>query len=418
MKNNVPYTIRAVLEEDYVPEGDGHLNAASLLVLRLDAEKNRNKAMEKLRDNSTIFYITLWDSLSVESQQIVRAHEDFEEADLEQDPNSLWLIITSTHLTNANGGGDEMRLFDRIQLEREFAAFSQKNLSIGIFITKFTEWKRTLVGAGVAETQQPQLALEFLSKLDAARYGSMMTDLTNQAMRGIALPQTLAEAYTVASNWRILKSPGSSQETQSVFVLADDNRGKSDNRGGRGGRGGRDGRNQAENRGGGGGREGRGRRGRGGSAEATPNRNAGGRGKVGSEGAEGFKEYRTCRICLKKGHLAKDCPDNAIEVPNLALVGVGEIDYDDEDGEYEANYVVVPRTEDCKQESCSVLFTSTEVLLDNQASQSVFSNEMLLHELEDIVPYHIGGIDGSQAGGLRIAQAGSFKDLEGVAGTV
>ena len=383
MKNNVPYVVPAVELEDYtplVPEGGVQINNAQIALLRMEAEKTRNKVVARFKESATVFFITLWDSTSVESQEVIRQHPDFEDADLRQDPNILWAIILETHLTNMNGGGDEMRVFDRIQLERNFNSFSQRNLTVGVFKTQFTEFRRTLTGAGVAESTEQELAAQFLSKLDMNRYGSMMTDLTNQAMRGIPMPQTLADAYTVAANWRVSKSAAVSGDMQSVFTFADDAPGRidkgsdiekvKDRENGRGhpwrggGRGGRnDGRGRANNR--------TGRNSARGNGNGNRNSDArgGGRNTVSGRGANaGGVEYRTCRICLQKGHLAKDCPDNEDRV----MMAIGEDDEADEDAIYESNFVVTPKCA-CPEDFERAFFTATEVLLEKSSIAINFS---------------------------------------------
>lgn len=44
-------------------------------------------------------FATLWELLSVESGEEVSQHAQFLQADLDQDPNVLWIIIRGTHLT-------------------------------------------------------------------------------------------------------------------------------------------------------------------------------------------------------------------------------------------------------------------------------------------------------------------------------
>jgi hypothetical protein len=42
-------------------------------------------------------YATLWDSILVESQEIIRVQSGFEAVDMEQDLNLLFVIIRETH---------------------------------------------------------------------------------------------------------------------------------------------------------------------------------------------------------------------------------------------------------------------------------------------------------------------------------
>jgi hypothetical protein len=61
----------------------------------------------------------------------------------------------------------------------------------------------------------------------------------------------------------------------------------------------------------------------------------------------------------------------------------------------------------------------TELLksVDNQASQHVFRNTDLLHNIAPITPYSLGGIN-SAGGVLTVSSAGSFRDLGGIEGTI
>ena len=69
-----------------------------------------------------------------------------------------------------------------------------------------------------------------------------MSQLTNDASRGTAFPQTLHAAWSVASGWTTSGAKISATgEMHSVFVLAD-NSGKQPGEGSRGGRGGLGGR--------------------------------------------------------------------------------------------------------------------------------------------------------------------------------
>ena len=53
-------------------------------------------------------------------------------------------------------------------------------------------------------------------------------------------------------------------------------------------------------------------------------------------------------------------------------------------------------------DNCSmVLFSPTEVLLDNQADRSIFKNRSLLYNVSNDTPFLIGGIDGASRS-LRI----------------
>jgi predicted lactoylglutathione lyase len=89
------------------------------------------------------------------------------------------------------------------------------------------------------------------------------------------------------------------------------------------------------------------------------------------------------------------------------MVAIGEDDKADDDP-YDSSTFVINDTGDAA--SSSILFTATEVLLDNQAGRSIFKNKNLLSNVSAIRPFYIGGIDG-ESKGLCIKEDGDFKDL-------
>ena len=85
----------------------------------------------------------------------------------------------------------EMRLLDTVRLLDKFNNLRQKQgISIGKFKKLFDHQILISVGAGVPDREEPELAMVFLTKLDATRYGAMMSQLTNDASRGTPFPQT------------------------------------------------------------------------------------------------------------------------------------------------------------------------------------------------------------------------------------
>jgi hypothetical protein len=93
------------------------------------------------------------------------------------------------------------------------------------------------------------------------------------------------------------------------------------------------------------------------------------------------------------------------------MIAVGEDDTADEDVYDSAAFMITDATETTRdRDSNMVLFSPTEVLLDNQAGRSIFKNRSLLSNVSNVTPFYIGGIDGGSRG-LRIDQEGDFEDL-------
>ena len=396
----------------------------------------RQKRVEDLKIQKPAFYMFLWRACSEASKSRIMGDARYDEAERVKDPTVLWEIIRSTHETNPSGGGDQMLLYDRELLVTLFGRFCQQDKAIDAFYTTYKEWMVTLKNAGIEVLTPAQEAMRFLNKLDPFRYGKMMTELTNQASRagGLPFPQTLALAYDTASTHKnnVMIHDKAGGELMSVMVLADHCKptttaGKPNNKRHRGedeevagdvssrrGRGG--------GRGVFGGRDSTGRAGgiaRGGAAGGRARGDGGGR--RGGRAGRG-EDRRVCHHCNVVGHIKYRCSSwLATEEGKKYTNEQAERAYvlEEEGGRddplnlcyWEGNFVV----DGDKRELA--LFTSTEVLLDNQASRSVFHNADLLRDIEDIEPYSLGGIDAS-AGGLRVSKAGVMQGLSGLTGGV
>ena len=417
LKNYIKHVPRLINESDWRPidqeveEGEEQppaYTAGALMEFRKEAEKRRMKIVSNLEENESKFYATLWQSMSLESKEQIKQHVNFVQADLDQDPNVLVLMARDTHLTDIHGAGEALKQMQKETTKCEYNAFTQKpNVSITEFKKEFDGKLLILEGMGVAKPEEPELAMTFLMRLDPLRYAEMITSLSNMAVQGIAFPQTLQSAYNAASSWKTInRKMGNSEAMHSVFAYTDEVVAHNGGRGGRDGRGGRgrDGR----------GRDGRGRDGDGGGRGRGGRDGEGGRGRGGRGGEQQapitLNSTKTCRHCLKKGHIAVNCPDNPDGVPveNRMVLYNTEAIGENDDNDVEELYTTFMITSESS--SASVMFTSTEVLLDNQAGRSIFKNKSFLDDIKDQHPYSLGGVDGS-AEGFKVSQGGSFRDL-------
>ena len=330
--------------------------------------------------------------MSIESKEEVTQHAQFVQADLLHDPNMLWRIIRETHLTNIHGVG--LGPLEIVQMKNKFGQLRQKpGTSIGEFKKEFDLQYEALLGAGVIATAQPELAMLFLSKLDPHRYATMLAQLTNDATLGRAFPQSLHAAWSVASGWKTasVKIAGGS-DMQSVFLLADEvtvgpvsskytTLGSISSKPA--------GRSQSNAK----------------KSQQPPPRNP--LPSVQKQSSSfPTSETRTCRGCLAKGHIYRDCPDNP-KRESKVMIARGEDDTT-EDDIYDSSAYIINDTSD--PASSSIFFTATEVLLDNQAGRSIFKNKDLLSNVCTVTPFYIGGIDGGSRG-LCIQEDGEFNDL-------
>jgi Reverse transcriptase (RNA-dependent DNA polymerase) len=134
-----------------------------------------------------------------------------------------------------------------------------------------------------------------------------------------------------------------------------------------------------------------------------------------SSGKSTGPETRTCRGCFVKGHLYRNCPDNPDRTSagdSKIMVAAGEDDAADDDV-YDSTVFMIEDAlvdDEDPETNSTVLFSITEVLLDNQAGRSLFKNRSLLKNVGSVKPFYIGGIDGGSRG-LRISEEGDFEDL-------
>jgi hypothetical protein len=137
------------------------------------------------------------------------------------------LIIRETHLTNIHGGGAAMSTLDKVHKRDQFSRLCQHSgMSIAMFKKNFENLVSEMDGLGMDQPPDDQLALIYLGKLDRSRYDKMNVQLRNDALRGIAFPGTLKQAYDFASNWKKLDNVKTSTsgdiDSSYAFVLCDD----------------------------------------------------------------------------------------------------------------------------------------------------------------------------------------------------
>lgn len=297
IKTGDPYVVTKIKREDYLPDDEDEddedavvLTATQLGLLKVEAIKRKKNEASEMESNHPKFYASLWESLSDESKIEVEQHELFVAADEARNPNMLWKIIEETHRSNIRGCAVSRKLLEQEQFSEELASMKQNpGENVGTFHSRFG---KKLVQVKEVKGRIPQTEADeayfFLCKLDATRFGPMLAALKNDAVSGKnGLPITVQKAYEVAASWSVAVVPtgiSNHSSMQSVLTLCDDR-------------------------------------------VMVAGKFSGG---VKTDADKLAKEIRTCYICLKKGHIAKDCPSKIEKKAENKVLIFGEIDEEDE----------------------------------------------------------------------------------------
>ena len=226
---NVRYVQPIPTEADYIPEQEEGeepvpaLPAALINKLREGAFEGRRKRVDQQRADEATVWPRMWDRMSLGSQSKVREQDGFQEAFLRLDCVTLWRFIRETHLTHVFGPGDPMAEVNAQEQETRYATLKQGDREfVSTFKRRFDHQVQANMGAGVPEITDSKRALDFVMKLDPRRYGGMISQMKNDALREIpdAYPQSLGAAFRIASGWTGDRISGgtSGQDAQSAFL--------------------------------------------------------------------------------------------------------------------------------------------------------------------------------------------------------
>lgn len=373
--------------------------------LRGDAEKARNDEIRACKKAEPGIFQRMLDNMSLASVQDVQNHQSWAEANRDRDPTKLFLIISMTHRAAGSGCAETLAI-DIERMNRQFATLQQlPEESTGEYKKKFDEAVEGRRKAGLAAFTEVELAMKFLTGLDATMHGSMMDDLANAAMRGYAYPQTLASAWTIASTWKTTtmgKSPGGAVERVFVADTREPERRRAQElQTGTGGRSNRRGRRGSDTASATSVPDTASARGRSsGRSQQTAHNRSGG--SVTSDiTAQSRGQGRQCWICHQDGHISRDCPRNANR-DRREMAAIGEED-DDFDENYDFAFMGGMDEE-------RAFFEADDIIFDCATSRSIFHNRDLLSSISAGEPRVVGGIS-KDAKGVQISEFGDFRSF-------
>jgi hypothetical protein len=174
-----------------------------------------------MRQDRSALYATIWGNMSLESRDKVKETKGFD-PNVNDDPLDLWLRIKETH---AGGSSNFDTVKDQQRARENYASIRQyRNEAVARYKERFDHAIDQL--RAVHETlPTPQAqSMDFISHLDPNRFSQLKAMLENNAILGIGTyPATLTEAFQLASNFKVAKSDGNQSSTlvpaHSAFII-------------------------------------------------------------------------------------------------------------------------------------------------------------------------------------------------------
>ena len=372
-----------------------------LLRLQLQEEvKERVKVLSQIALDKKRLFAVMWGQLSPESEQIIMQHAEWAAISAKDDPLQLWKAIKDTHVVTATG----QVILDRMSARDQYTRLRQDaRETLVSFKERTDEALRALEAYDIPTPSDQDQTSDFINRLDTSRYGPFKTHLRDLVVYhdGAGYPQTLTEAYNKAAIYRPFQLGGRMSEglvTQSVFATHahkhDRNRHqRSDQRG-------NDHNSAARGR-----------------PWAHKNKDKH-KHKERGTGKEG------CLLCGSMDHWVRQCPHRDRARSLIARETSGEVvattvtrKEDRENKESKEPRLqfsfVLHSSPTCLEVTAATadertMFGRFEVLLDNQATKSVFREQSLLKNIrKDDVSTEFVGMGGSQSTDL----IGEFMDF-------
>ena len=325
-----------------------------LLSERQDMERDKVK-----------LYGAMIGNVSHESLDALMRSPEWLKVDEDKDPLNLWTLIKSTHLVSNSSVGNED--IARADAREKYNTLRQRP---GEPLSQFYERYKECIERFSSVRQKPpediDQAWDFIRKLDKAKYESLERKLRNDLVTGSQINmKTLADAYRIACTF-VASTPERRISASTVFTTHQITQGAPR-----------------------------------GQAQYTHQRNQSGRGRESSGRAfEGRGREPSCSLCDQRGHWTSDCPQLQ-EFKNKKREQVHTNRARFNDGVTEFTLTTM--------EKCFPIGGVDDpniVLLDNEATRSVFRNAALLGELGPCAPVTFGGINASEDSTIQARQKG------------
>lgn len=383
--------------------GDAKAEAKALNEIIKDSNRESIKLyiqeVSKVKNNMITMYGIIWGQLSDDSKEKIRTTiDDYETWSVALNTESLWKAVIDVHLTAPTGSSavDQKAARDNYNMLKQ-----RPNESLSAFKERFSAAVVRLEAVGVVEVLQPDQAIDFIFGLDESRFQEAQVQLRNNVNQGItSYPTTLVAALKWAENCVTLRKTAAGPSSmvycaqQVALPAASRPAPKSETKGNH---------SATEKT----------------KSDGTKSKNVkhSDKTKPDKTSAAGPKP-KTCFFCQQTGHWGNEC-QLAIQAAAQYQARAGPTP-----GQQSVNVTASTSTVHTPaytfniQVQAAAAFNSAapsdpkDVLLDNQATVSIFKCPLLLTNIRDAAPEEIVSVKGINGNAdLTIDQVGETEDF-------
>uniref|UniRef100_A0A7S1ETG1 Uncharacterized protein n=1 Tax=Timspurckia oligopyrenoides TaxID=708627 RepID=A0A7S1ETG1_9RHOD len=223
-------------EDPVLVEGTSEGRKTAIIAVYTDRVKRMGQLMNELELNKVKVYAILWNHMSEESHDIVKADDEFmsmvttktirtsgssDEDEMEEDvmipkkddPLTLLRIIKRTHLISSTNSV----LQTKLEAEEAFRATKQGKESLVMYKERMNA---SLMALKVAKSENlpdnERIVHHFILNLDSDYFKTAMEDYLNNKIQ--PMPKTLDEAYLWALNYKRVNVTGKIVQTHTYSV--------------------------------------------------------------------------------------------------------------------------------------------------------------------------------------------------------
>ena len=339
-------------------------------IARIEDEKIRRKKLIEFNDNNRKIYTLIKGQCTYSLWNKVKLDKDFDIFDGEQLVEALWYRIGQILL--GSGDDKEYDILTKQNFRFKFEKLRQfEKESVADFHQRFVSNLEALKVLEIDIGGDDDIAMYFIRKLDRRRFATLLCSLENDLLKKVNnYPKKLTEALSMATKWKVVspKIDTNGNPVSTVFYTADQKISKSVSRF----------KKQEEN---------------------YNDQNFANNKKQNNRKQNKIiknKQNDECYYCKKKGHWKNNCPELIKDKSNVNKDNKSKNENDEE------AYCVFSTENILKinevNENKNFKFPNSQnILLDNQATISIFNNKELLTNIHDIAtPIKINGIGGNQ----------------------